>query len=73
MSGGEWYADSVFHMEQSLSTDVAAISSCNTLKDKDKRSRRHSVGIFIGAYPCSIVPFFDEIFNCESVRDDIKS
>ena len=35
-------------------------------QDRDKRSRRHKVGIQIGAYPCGVVPVFDEIFGTES-------
>ena len=65
IDGGEWLRESVFSLEKSEAAEMLAMSSCNTLKDKDKRSRRHSVGIFIGAFPCGIVPFFDEIFGSE--------
>ena len=42
-------------------------SSCNTRKEKDKRSRRHTVGLHIVAWPCGIIPDFSELFGSESI------
>ena len=63
--GGTWLEESLFTMQSSEADEISTVSSCNTRKDRDKRSRRHSVGIFVGAFPCAIVPFFDEIFGTE--------
>ena len=40
--------------------------SCRTRKSRDKRICRWNVGIFLGAYPCGIVPLWDELFGSES-------
>ena len=41
--------------------------SCNTKKTKDKRERRHTVGIMVGTKPCGIVTLFDELYGSESL------
>ena len=41
--------------------------SCNTKKTRDKRERRHTVGIMVGTKPCGTVVLFEEIFGSESL------
>ena len=41
--------------------------SCNTKKTKDKRERRHTVGILVGTKPCGTVVLFDELYGSESL------
>ena len=41
--------------------------SCNTRKTKDKRDRRHTVGILVGTKPCGTVVLFNELYGSESV------
>ena len=41
--------------------------SCNTKKTKDKRDRRHTVGILVGTKPCGTVVLFNELYGAESV------
>ena len=41
--------------------------SCNTKKTKDKRNRRHTVGILVGSKPCGTVVMFNELYGSESV------
>jgi hypothetical protein len=42
-------------------------NTCNTRKSRDKRERRHTVGLFLGAYPCGIVGLWDELYGSESI------
>ena len=37
------------------------------LKEKDKRTRRHTVGLHIAAWPCGVIPDFAELFGSESI------
>ena len=32
-----------------------------------QRSRRHTVGILVGAFPCGIITLFDELYGSESL------
>ena len=41
--------------------------SCNTRKSRDKRERRHTVGVFVGAYPCGTIVLYDELYGSESI------
>ena len=41
--------------------------TCNTIKTKDKRERRHTAGIMVGTKPCGTVVLFDEIYRSESL------
>ena len=66
---GTWVSDdeltdSIFNLE--FATSIPE-SSCNTRKEKDKRSRRHTVGLHIVAWPCGIIPDFSELFGSESI------
>ena len=40
---------------------------CNTRKSRDKRVKRHTVGLLIGTYPCGVVVLVDELFGSEAV------
>ena len=41
--------------------------NCNTRKSRDKRERRHTVGLLVGAYPCGTIVIFDELYGSESI------
>ena len=56
--------DSIYDLEFSMSIPE---SSCNTRKEKDKRSRRHTVGLHIVTWPCGVIPDFGELFGSESI------
>ena len=43
------------------------LSSCNTRKSRDKRENVHSVGVFVGAYPCGVIVLGDELYSSESI------
>ena len=67
--GDEWLQDDFFHY---LSEDGEVLNSnlsvtCNTRKSRDKTSRRHTVGVFVGAYPCGTIVLFDELYGSESI------
>ena len=36
-------------------------NSCNTRKSRDRRERRHTVGVLVGAFPCGVIVLWDEI------------
>ena len=42
-------------------------SECNTRKNLDGLFHRRTAGIFIGAWPCGIVPLFSEVYGTENV------
>ena len=42
-------------------------NSCDTRKSLDKRVKAASLGLLVGAYPCGIVPLFDELYNSEGI------
>ena len=66
----EELTDSVLNLE--FATSIPE-SSCNTRKEKDKRSRRHTVGLHIVAWPCGIIPDFSELFGSESIDKKFNS
>ena len=41
--------------------------TCNTRKSRDKTSRRHTVGVFVGAFPCGTIVLFDELYGSEGI------
>lgn len=68
-AGDEWLHDDFF---QFLSEDGEILNSnvsvtCNTRKSRDKTCRRHTVGVFVGAYPCGTIVLFDELYGSESI------
>ena len=65
-SGGTWLDENIFIQDEINNLVNVETSACNTRKDVDKRSRRHTCGILIGAYPCGVVPLIDELFGSES-------
>ena len=53
--GGEWLEDDWFAtMSEDLTPETTNVT-CNTRKSRDKRERRHTVGVFIGAFPCGVI------------------
>ena len=41
--------------------------TCNTKKNARTRTLRYSAGIFLGMYPCGIIPLFSQLYGSESV------
>ena len=70
--GGQWHGEDFFKIaggddgegdERSLLPEL----SCRTRKSRDKRICRWNVGIFLGAFPCGVVPLWDELYGSESI------
>ena len=57
----EWLNADFFNQVNSGPT-----TTCNTQKERVRRLKNHSCGIFITASPCGIIVAFDEIFQSES-------
>ena len=68
-TGDEWLHDDYFRF---LSEDGNILNSnvsvtCNTRKSRDKTCRRHTVGVFVGVFPCGTIVLFDELYGSESI------
>ena len=69
--GGRWLKDAEFF--DLVNGDGENISlqevdtGCNTRKSRDKRARRHTVGLFVAVKPCGTVVLVDELFGCEDI------
>ena len=64
---------SIFDLDADKLADDVLKSTCNTRKNKDKRCRRHTAGIFISARPCGIIPHIDEMHRTESTNQTYGS
>ena len=64
--GGQWHGEDFFQLAGGDNLNLPDLS-CRTRKSRDKRICRWNVGIFLGAYPCGIVPLWDELFGSESI------
>ena len=65
---GNWHDEDFFKIvseDGELSSTIHV--SCNTRKSRDKRERRHTVGILVGAFPCGMIVLWDEIYGSESI------
>ena len=67
--GGEWLNEDFFDIldDDGGHKTTTIEESCNTRKSRDKRTRAHTVGLFVGVKPCGIVCLFDEMYGCESI------
>ena len=67
--GGKWLRQDWFEIanEDGDLTSTVEVNKCNTRKSRDKRERRHTVGIFLGAFPCGIIGLWDELYGSESI------
>lgn len=69
--GGQWLNEDYFKVvteDGEVSTMAATPEvSCGTRKSRDKRVKRHTVGLFVVAYPCGVVVVCDELFGSESI------
>ena len=65
---GDWISEEFFKLlnEDGEIVDVHE-PMCNTRKSRDKIVKRHTLGIVIGASPCGIVRFCEELFGSESL------
>ena len=69
--GGQWLGQDFFKIASGDDGDegdnvVLPDLTCRTRKSRDKRICRWNVGIFLGAFPCGIVPLWDELYGSES-------
>ena len=64
--GGEWLNEDFFDIldDDGGHKTTTIEESCNTRKSRDKRTRAHTVGLFVGVKPCGIVCLFDEMYGC---------
>ena len=65
-----WVGQSFFDLaseDGEIISQLEEDKSCNTKKTRDKRERRHTVGIMVGTKPCGTVVLFEEIFGSESL------
>lgn len=70
VKGNPWKGKNFFALASEDGEIVSLLDedkSCNTKKTKDKRERRHTVGIMVGTKPCGIVVLFEEIYGSESL------
>ena len=69
--GGQWLDEDYFKVvteDGEVSTMAATpVVSCGTRKSRDKRVKRHTVGLFVVAYPCGVVVVCNELFGSESI------
>ena len=69
-AGDEWLHDDYFNFlseeGEILNSNVSV--TCNTRKSRDKTCRRHTVGVFVGAFPCGTIVLFDELYGSEGIR-----
>jgi hypothetical protein len=70
VKGNPWKGKDFFSLaseDGELVSQLEEGQTCNTKKTKDKRERRHTVGIMVGTKPCGIVVLFDELYGAESL------
>ena len=60
--------ESIFDIDQDKLEQDKILSTCNTMKIRDKHDRRHTAGILILATPCGRIPHVDELFGCETIQ-----
>ena len=66
--GGQWLKQDWFDIANADGdlTNTSDDNTCNTRKSRDKRERRHTVGLFLGVFPCGIISLWDELYGSES-------
>ena len=67
--GGKWLSQDWFEIANGDGdlTSSVEVNTCNTRKSRDKRERRHTVGLFLGAFPCGVIGLWDELYGSESI------
>ena len=70
-AGGEWLEDDWFQVLSENLTSESTNVSCNTRKSRDKRERRHTVGVFLGAFPCGIIVIGKRVLKGHNVFHQI--
>ena len=69
-AGGSWLKDEDFFdivNGDGENISIQEVDSCNTRKSRDKRTRRHTVGLFVVVKPCGTVVLCDELYGSESI------
>ena len=65
---GDWLSEDFFKI---MNEDGELVErhepECNTRKSRDKRVKRHTVGLLVGASPCGVVRLVEELFGCEAI------
>ena len=56
-----WVSEDVLKIYAQNEALDSAGKSCNTLKFRDKRDRRHTVGILVAVKPCGIIVLHEEL------------
>ena len=56
-SGDEWLHDHFSHYLSEILNSNLTVTTC----------RRHTVGVFVGAFPCGTIVLFDELYGSESI------
>ena len=66
--GGQWLKQDWFDIANADGdlTNTSDDNTCNTRKSRDKRERRHRVGLFLGVFPCGIISLWDKLYGSES-------
>ena len=59
-AGGEWLEDDLIETLSENLTSESTNVSCYT---RNKRERRHTVGVFLGAFPCGIIVIGNRVFK----------
>ena len=62
-----WVAEDIISLVAMNDESTKEETTCNTLKSKDKRDRRHTVGILVAAKPCGIIVLHKELYGSESL------
>ena len=65
--GGQWLGEDFFQLASDNEQMNFSDLSCQTRKSRDKRICRWNVGLFVGAFHCGTVCFWDELFISESI------
>ena len=56
----------IFH--KLVAEGETSTTTCKTRKSRDKRERKHTVGVFIGAFPCGVIVIGEELHISESIK-----
>ena len=70
-AGGDWLDEDFlkYYNEDGDVINSKEHVSCNTRKSRDKVAEKdHSVGIFVGAFPCGTIPLFDQLYGSEGTQ-----
>jgi hypothetical protein len=65
---GDWLSEEFFNIVNDDDEIVEHETlTCNTRKSRDKRVKRHTLGLFVGASPCGVVRICEELYGSEAI------